>query len=163
MLGARYYRSAGVALVLLAIATAPAASQEAGLVVGSKFELFVHDSAASARFYGTLGFLIAHRKSNGYTTLRAGETVIALSQLPWWLPTHWLGFLRLPPMGTEIVLYTADLEGQQKSLDRAGYTPGEIARQEWGDRDFRVRDPDGYYVRVSEGAAVPAANEPLHD
>jgi hypothetical protein len=30
-----------------------------------------------------------------------------------------------------------------------------VVLQAWGDRDFRLTDPDGYYVRMSEGQAVP--------
>ncbi|MBW2293750.1 MAG: hypothetical protein JRG94_15770, partial [Deltaproteobacteria bacterium] len=41
------------------------------------------------------------------------------------------------------------------ALLEAGYAPGEIVLQAWGDRDFRITDPDGYYIRVSEGVAVP--------
>lgn len=38
-----------------------------------------------------------------------------------------------------------------------GSYPGEIALQAWGDRDFRVRDLDGYYIRISEGRAIPVS------
>ena len=61
------------------------------------------------------------------------------------------------PIGTEIVFYTNQLEALRNGLLAAGYEPGPIALQSWGDRDFRVRDSDGYYVRVSEGAAIPEA------
>ena len=120
----------------------------------SKFELFVSDPAKSATFYAVLGFAVAHAKSDGYTTLRSGSTVIALSPVPWWLPVHWIGFLRYPPIGTEIVLYTDHLEQARAALEQAGYSPGRIVLRPWGDRDFRITDPDGYYIRVSEGEAV---------
>jgi catechol 2,3-dioxygenase-like lactoylglutathione lyase family enzyme len=121
----------------------------------SKFELFVTDAEESTRFYTTLGFVVAHRKPDGYTTLRSGSTVVALSPVSSWLPLRWLGFLRHPPLGTEIVLYSTRLEELRSVLDAAGYAPGEIRLQPWGDRDFRVTDYDGYYIRVSEGHAVP--------
>jgi lactoylglutathione lyase len=140
---------AGVALV--AFLAAPVHAQ----INESKLELFVTDVQASVHFYRVLGFEVAHEKEYGYTTLRAADTVVALSPLPSWLPLHWLGFLRHPPLGTEIVLYTGELEILHAAMADAGYDPGEITRQSWGDRDFRVTDRDGYYVRVSEGAAVP--------
>lgn len=124
----------------------------------AKFELFVDDVERSTRFYEVLGFEVAHRKaSDGYTTLRNGDVVVALSPLPGWLPLSWLGFLRLPPIGTEIVFYPDSLAEAREALAKAGHAPGEIALQPWGDRDFCVRDPDGYYVRVSEGAPIPEA------
>lgn len=142
----------GIGLGLASPATAETRER---IISESKFELFVHDSAASAAFYRALGFEIAHRKPDGYTTLTSGSTVIALSPLPWWLPMHWFGWLRHPPLGTEIVLYTQQLERAHARLENSGYSPGTPAVQAWGDRDFRIRDPDGYYVRVTGGRAVP--------
>ncbi len=140
--------------------SAPAASAP---ILESKFELFVATPAESARLYAALGFSIAHAKPDGYTTLTSGGTVVALSPLPWWLPLWLAGWLRRPPLGTEIVLYTAELEGLRERLLAAGYEPGEIALQPWGDRDFRITDPDGYYLRISEGRAVPVGAAPSED
>ena len=125
-------------------------------MIESKFELFVTDVERSIAFYTMLGFVVAHQKDYGYTTLRKGSTVIALSPVPGWLPLRWFGFLRSPPIGTEIVLYTKHLAELRTALEAAGYDPGAIKLQSWGDRDFRVRDYDGYYIRISEGRAIPA-------
>lgn len=138
-------------------AWAAAAGEPPPPLVESKFELFVHDSELSVRFYRGLGFEVAHRTDHGYVTLRSDPIVVALSPVPGWLPLHWLGFLRLPPLGTEIVFYSGELAALRAALVAAGYDPSEIVRQPWGDRDFRVRDPDGYYLRISEGGAIPAA------
>jgi catechol 2,3-dioxygenase-like lactoylglutathione lyase family enzyme len=141
-----------IAPILLLAALVPVVAAPAREALRSKFELFVHDVDASVRFYGVLGFEVAHRKpSDDYTTLRSGEVVVALSPLPRWLPLHWLGFLRLPPLGTEIVFYADALPTMREALLAAGHRPGEIRLQPWGQRDFRLRDPDGYYVRISEG------------
>jgi lactoylglutathione lyase len=150
-------RSAVLALVLLTAAAAAiaAADSERAQIIESKLELFVSNPAESIAFYSVLGFHVVHEKPDGYTTLMSGSTVIALSPLPWWLPAHWLWFLRYPPIGTEMVLYAGDLEQSRASLEQAGHSPGPIALQSWGDLDFRVTDPDGYYVRISEGSAVP--------
>jgi len=126
-------------------------------VLDSKFELFVSDVRRSVRFYEALGFQIAQQNSGGYTTMQSHSSVVALSPVPFWLPLRWLGFLRRPPLGTEIVLYTDRLEQARSSVEAAGHSPGPIRLQPWGDRDFRVHDPEGYYVRVSEGTAVPVA------
>ncbi len=124
-------------------------------VVDSKFELFVTDAAESIRFYEVVGFSVAHAKPDGYTTLRSGHTVVALSPVPWWLPLRVLGFLRRPPIGTEIVLYSDGVDALREKLVAAGHSPSPVVLQRWGDRDFRITDPDGYYVRLSQGAAVP--------
>lgn len=129
---------------------APVAALEA------KIELFVEDINRSIAFYRLLGFEVVHRKGDDYTTLRRGDSVVALSPLPAWLRLSWLGFLRHPPLGTELVFYVDDLDSTRVILDDAGHEPGEIALQPWGNLDFRLTDPDGYFIRVSEGRAVPA-------
>jgi catechol 2,3-dioxygenase-like lactoylglutathione lyase family enzyme len=133
-------------------ASAPLGAQ----VIDAKFELFVTDPAEAIHFYEALGFEVAHQKQDGYSTLQSPGTVVALSPVPWWLPLRLARFLRYPPIGTELVFYTDRLEALHGELVEAGYDPGSIALQSWGDRDFRVTDPDGYYVRLSEGRAIPA-------
>ena len=113
------------------------------------------DAEVSARFYTALGFTIVQTNPDGYTTLRSGPAIIALSPVSTWLPLRWFGFLRHPPLGTEIVLYTRQLQALRERLVEGGYAPGAIALQPWGLRDFRVNDHDGYYVRVTEGLALP--------
>lgn len=124
-------------------------------ILDSKFELFVTDAAESIRFYEVVGFSVVHAKPDGYSTIRSGRTVMALSPVPWWLPLRVVGVLRHPPIGTEIVLYTGRLDDLRERLVAAGHSPSPVVLQPWGDRDFRITDPDGYYVRLSEGAAVP--------
>lgn len=124
-------------------------------VLDAKFELFVTDVPESIRLYEALGFSLAQQKPDGYATMRSADTVVALSPVPWWLPLRVVGVLRRPPIGTEIVFYTDQLEALREQLLAAGYQPGAIAVQPWGDRDFRLTDPDGYYIRVSEGRALP--------
>ena len=113
------------------------------------------DPEESIDFYAVLGFEVAHRQSYGYTTLRNGSTVVALSPVPWWLPLRLASWLRYPPIGSELVFYTAELEPLHAALEVAGCDPGAIQLQPWGQRDFRITDPDGYYLRVSEGGAIP--------
>ena len=107
-------------LFALACGSTAAAGDGVPTVAESKFELFVHDVANSQKFYAALGFSVAHAKTDGYSTLLSGSTVIALSTLPWWLPVHWLGFLRHPPVGTEVVSYSAHLEMSKATLKERG-------------------------------------------
>ena len=88
-------------------------------VVDSKFELFVSDPEESIRFYTSLGLEVAQQKPDGYTTLTNGPAVVALSPISKWLPLRWLGFLRRPPIGTEIVLYSDRLEELGAALGAA--------------------------------------------
>ena len=149
---------AALALIFATMAVALDETEMPFVLRESKFELFVTDVAESISFYTTLGFVVAHQKPYGYTTLQSHSVVLALSPVPGWLPLRLFAFLRYPPIGTEIVLYSDRLEELHAALEEGGYDPGAIKLQAWGDLDFRVRDDDGYYIRVSEGHAIPGSN-----
>ena len=118
---------------------------------GLRLELFVDDIARSRGFYETvLGFAPSGEPGGGYVAMTKGSVTLSLNdraQLPSDHPVQALGGERLG-RGVEIVLDVDDVEAdfaQAKSLQ-----PGcSLAMQPWGLRDFRVIDPDGYYIRVS--------------
>jgi len=140
------------------------AQQTAPTVRASKFELFVADARSSVAFYEALGFEVVNEKSDGYTTLASGETIVALSPIRSWLrfPMWLFSCFRLPPLGTELVFYTDDVGVMRGALLGAGYAPGDVKLQPWGDHDFRITDPDGYYVRVTLGQPIPAGGSIEH-
>jgi hypothetical protein len=127
--------------------------------IESKFELATADPSRDAAFYSKIGFRVVAKTSYGYLTLKSGPVVIALSpvtnsSLP---DIASLSKVRRPPIGVEIVLYTAEnLEEAHTRLKRLGLNPTDIRLQPWGVRDFRITDPGGYYIRISEGHAIPA-------
>ena len=52
--------------------------------------------------------------------------------------------------GVEIVLETPDLDALYERVQRSGYPLAAPLRDRpWGLRDFRVADPDGYYLRIT--------------
>jgi lactoylglutathione lyase len=124
----------------------------------SKFELATADPSRDTAFYSELGFRVMAKTSYGYVTLKSGPVIIALSpvaktDLP---DAASLSKVRRPPVGVEIVLYTnANLEEEHARLKRLGLKPTDIRLQLWGVRDFRLTDPGGYYIRISEGHAIP--------
>lgn len=124
----------------------------------SKFELATTDPSRDVAFYSELGFKVVAKTSYGYVTLKSGPVVIALD--PASISPHdpaSLSKLRRPPIGVEIVLYTnQNLDEMHARLVSLGMKPTAIRLQPWGLRDFRLTDPGGYYIRISEGHAVPA-------
>lgn len=52
-------------------------------------------------------------------------------------------------LGIEIVMGVSDVESLHESIRAHGYSVSELVLQPWGLRDFRVMDPDGYYIRVT--------------
>jgi hypothetical protein len=125
----------------------------------SKFELATTDVPRDTAFYAKLGFSVVAKTSYGYVTLKSGPVVIALSPVAK-IDSHdsaSLSKLRRPPVGVEIVLYTTgNLEEKHARLRNLGLNPTDIQLQPWGVRDFRLTDPGGYYIRISEGHAIPA-------
>ena len=116
-----------------------------------RLELFVADVQASADFYtGVLGFVLA-QDDPSYTVVRAGEVLIALGPYNALPGSHHfqpeIGAQRLG-LGTEIVLEVDDVENLYDAVAETGYPiSSELQQRPWGLTDFRVVDPDGYYLR----------------
>lgn len=133
-------------------------------------ELFVDDLDISIEFYtGALAFEVT-RRSNDYVSLRRGSVVLGLGPLAK-LPEHGSGpeFTRqrlaaCRGAGVEIVLELDHLSQVTALHDRCrdrGVVVEALQLRPWGLHDFRVSDPDGYYLRVTHGnAAAPAPGRP---
>ncbi|MGD0561095.1 MAG: VOC family protein, partial [Streptosporangiaceae bacterium] len=54
------------------------------------------------------------------------------------------------PTGTELVLETDDVTAERDRIVAAGWPLDEdLTERPWGLTDFRIYDPDGYYLRVT--------------
>lgn len=119
-----------------------------------RLELFVADLEKSAQFYEqVLGFARLPGQK-GYLPVRAGSVVIGLgpaAQLP---PGHYFNpqlQTGRRGLGTEIVLEVDDVRAAYQQARKSGYErilTGLVPRP-WGATDFRLADPDGYYLRVT--------------
>ena len=122
-----------------------------------RFELFVRDYDSSIRFYTqALGFTV-NRQDEHYVSLTNGDVTIGLgliSKLP--ANDDGPGFtqLRLDQDrggGVEIVLETDELDGLYERVQSLGFPlAAPMTLRQWGLRDFRIADPDGYYLRLTE-------------
>lgn len=64
------------------------------------------------------------------------------------------------PVGVEIVIEVDDVWAEKERVVREGWKlESDMVRQPWGLRDFRIVDPDGYFVRVSERGGVDGQGE----
>jgi len=130
-----------------------------------RLELFVSDLRASVAFYTeVLGFSVT-RADPGYVSVRHGSVVLGLGPVAK-LPDTGAGpgFTRQRlhadrGAGVEIVLELDDLNGLA-ALYRRCQTRGVVVQplreQPWGLQDFRLVDPDGYYLRMTHGDAAAA-------
>ena len=119
---------------------------------GLRLELFVADVEGSAAFYaGVLGFA-RESENEGYVAMRRGAAVIGIgraSELPASHPLRAQDGDR-NGVGVEIVLEVADVDASYTAVIDAGWPVlGAVKQRPWGARDFRLLDPDGYYVRVT--------------
>jgi lactoylglutathione lyase len=116
-----------------------------------RFEIFPSDLDATADFYvQVLGFTLVRDERAGrdaYLALhRDGVQVGAAGRPPAPDPEQ-----RRPPVGVELVLEVDDLDEERGRVERAGWPVVEdVTSQPWGLRDFRLVDPSGYYLRVTE-------------
>jgi len=120
---------------------------------GLRAELFVCDVDRSRDFYvEVLGFQML-RAEHGYIALgRPGGAHLglnAMAALPDGHPLRAKDGERVG-LGVELVIMVEDVEAAYRLVDESGrVTPSALQRQPWGLVDFRLQDPDGYYVRVT--------------
>lgn len=123
-----------------------------------RFELFVADTARATAFYrDALGFDVAAEfggdDGSSYVELRNGDAIIGVQRgdaLEHALPQGEPADFRTPPAGVELVLEVADVEAYHERVRAHGHpVVAGLQERPWGERDFRLRDPDGYYLRIT--------------
>lgn len=126
--------------------------------VAAPVELHVPDFGPAKAFYGALGFRVMReepaRGTDGYLVLALGPTV-----LRFWPGTdevrrhgYFGTFAEGTPRGygVELVVVVDDLDRAFASAGAAGRIVAPPRSRPWGARDFRVLDPYGFYVRITE-------------
>lgn len=141
------------------LAVVNAASGEDGTPVKAqgitmRLELFVTDMEKSVDFYTkVLGFERLAGQPD-YVPVRAGAVVIGLGPAAG-LPKHHHFNPEVQTarrgLGTEIVLEVDDVQNFFEQVQLSGYKKilSPLRKQKWGSTDFRIADPDGYYLRIT--------------
>ncbi len=126
-----------------------------------RMELFVEDIDRAIAFYrDVLGFALL-RRDEGYASIRRGDVTLGLGPIAK-LPDVGGHFTRHKlranrGMGVEIVLEVADLEAEHARVRATGYPLLDALQDRpWGLADFRLADPDGYYLRIT---SLPSETE----
>ena len=116
-------------------------------------ELHVPCFTTALAFYERLGFHPVWREPH-YLVMRSGADLLAFyggtSEV-----AHHSYFSRYPAStkrgyGVEIILLVDDLEATLSALPPTTPLLAPIQSRPWGVRDFRIEDPFGYYLRVTE-------------
>lgn len=116
-------------------------------------ELFVRDVRRSAAFYrDVLGFEVLREAPGGYVSIGREGAVLGLSAASHLPEDH---PVRPGPgdrvgLGVELVIVVDDVKTSHAHAVASGQ-PGitALVEQPWGLTDFRVVDPDGFYVRIT--------------
>jgi catechol 2,3-dioxygenase-like lactoylglutathione lyase family enzyme len=115
-----------------------------------RVELFVADLDAFVDFYTrVLGFEIAadrRHEDPPYAAVRRGHARFGGARS--WSPVD--RSARAVPNGTELVLEADDLTAERNRVVAADWPlEQDLTERPWGLTDFRLYDPDGYYLRVT--------------
>jgi predicted enzyme related to lactoylglutathione lyase len=114
-----------------------------------RIEIFVGDLDDFVDFYTrVLGFAVHtdHRAQHGYVSVVRGDIEFGASVS--WQPVP--ASARHVPAGTELVIEVDDLDAEEERVTSTGWpiaSPKQL--RPWGLTDFRVHDPDGYYIRLT--------------
>lgn len=112
-----------------------------------RIELFPGDIARSLAFYAALGFDISPVDPGPprYASARMDSVRIGFAEAEPVDPAR-----RAYPVMTEIVIDVADVELLRDHIVAAGVAlTDDLRTRPWGLMDFRVTDPDGYYLRFT--------------
>ena len=124
-----------------------------------RVELFVTDVRASLTYYvEALGFRVLRDDPSGYVSVGREGVVIGLSRadrLPDEHPVKALPDERVG-RGVELVVAVVDIEGAYAHALASGRPiQAPLQARSWGLTDFRMLDPDGYYVRLTSLSQQP--------
>jgi len=119
-----------------------------------RFEIFPADLDAAVDFYvRVLGFRITKDERadpEAYVAMRRGSVHVGALRRN--IPVS--SASRRPPAGVELVLEVDDVAGERARVAAAGWPLQEdLQVRSWGLTDFRILDPAGYYLRITDRAS----------
>ena len=110
---------------------------------------------ATISFYTqVLPFALVRHDPGNYASLHSGSAILGIGPIAK-LPKEGGYFTRdisshQRGLGMEIVLEVDDVDRWHDRVAASGYPILEpLQERPWGLRDFRVSDPDGYYLRIT--------------
>ncbi|MGB8953939.1 MAG: VOC family protein [Tumebacillaceae bacterium] len=118
-----------------------------------RLELFVRDLAKTLGFYHeVLGLDIVARKEHA-ATVSVNNSKFLLTEDSRLKADHYFDRASLEGrrgVGVELVVEVDDVHAMYDRVQTTGYEIYEpLIEQSWGCTDFRVIDPDGYYLRIT--------------
>lgn len=120
-------------------------------------EIFPPDLDATVDFYTRVLCFTLDRDDRHtdkpYIALRRGEVLLGAAGRDVAVARN----QRCPPTGVELVLEVEDVVTEHDHVRRQGWPLEEdLVTRPWGLRDFRLLDPSGYYLRITERTPATA-------
>ena len=116
-------------------------------------ELHVTDFQIAIDFYKILGFSVVWL-SDEYLVMRRGDSALFFWPGDKRVYSHpyFSKFSKTTKRGygVEIILFEKDIKPFYKRVRNKVKVVEKLTQQPWGDWDFRVEDPFGYYIRIGE-------------
>ena len=101
----------------------------------------VLEMAESVAFYEKLGLEVSYGGPDApFTTMRAGQSVINLRQVPTRAGNPW----------DRIILRVRGVDALHRHFVEKGLRPTATRNAEWGERYFEVSDPQGVVISFAE-------------
>lgn len=101
----------------------------------------VFDMAESVAFYEKLGLDVSYGGPDApFTTMRAGQSVINLRQVPTQAGNPW----------SRVILRVRGVDALHRHFVEKGVRPTAPRNAEWGERYFEVSDPQGVVISFAE-------------
>lgn len=123
------------------------------MITSVRFELFTKDPITSVDFYTKiLDFKLVY-SNDKYFSIKRDSLIIGIGYADKLRDGHYFRpevITERKGLGLEIVLEVDHIEKEFKKIQESGYfISEELQKREWGLTDFRLIDPDGYYLRIT--------------
>ncbi|QNK48966.1 VOC family protein [Brevibacterium sp. PAMC23299] len=124
-----------------------------------RLELFVESIEKSVGFYrDILEFNAPKEIIHTYVPVKKGNVTLGLGEmksLPENHPLKVSNNSQQTGLGVEIVLEVEDINDIYNKVVEKGYSiQTKLTKRSWGLEDFRLIDPDGYYLRITSMATI---------
>ncbi|KIW20163.1 hypothetical protein PV08_00738 [Exophiala spinifera] len=115
-----------------------------------RIEIFPSDLQRMIDFYSNVLQFKLLKRQDTYAYLQRDNIFIGAIETPSSDTLERKIAYRSPNKGVEIVFEVDDLEHERDFIvSKGARLDADIALQPWGLKDFRLTDPDGYYVRIT--------------
>lgn len=120
-------------------------------------ELHVPDFEKVKEFYGKLGFRVVWERKpegmKGYLVMKKGGSILCFwaGNEEVYSHPYFKQFSKETKRGygVEIIIFVKNIEKYYEKVKKFAKVVEELTTQPWGDKDFRIEDPFGFYLRFS--------------